>query len=402
MNKFKYILPVFYLLLLFIPANAENIIIVIIDGARYSETLGDTSRTYTPEMWKLADQGTHLTHFYNDSMTYTARAIPALWCGTWTDVRDTFYAGSNTKYAVKPTIFEYIRKQKNLPPDQFYYFIKYLPSLWLPSFDPDYGPDYWPTYHSIGTTDSEVMAEAVSVMGTYHPQYLLIYLADVDSKGHSGNWENYTAAIHTADMLVGHLWDVVQEDTFYAGKTTMFVTNDHGRHDEDHGGFSGHGDGCDGCRHIQYLAIGPNIKRNFSSERYRRIPDMAVTVAAIAGVEPSKASGEVMDEIFLTTKITNKEIIGGDLLSMDNYPNPFNMRTTIRYRLNARSKVMLDIYNIVGQKIVNIVNATQSAGLNIVTWEGCNLNGEAVGSGVYFAVLRIDDQLITHKILLVR
>ncbi len=146
-------------------------------------------------MWRVADQGTRLTHFYNDSLTYTSRAIPALWCGTWTEVRDTLYEGSYTKYAVKPTIFEYVCKQKNLPAGQFYYVIKYLPNLWLPSFDPDYGPDYWPLYHSIGSTDAEVAAQASWVMQMHHPQFMWVYLADVDGAGHSGNWQNYVAAI---------------------------------------------------------------------------------------------------------------------------------------------------------------------------------------------------------------
>ena len=91
-------------------SDSEKVVVIIIDGARYSETFGDTTRTYTPKMWELSSEGSVIDNFYNDSITYTSRAIPALWSGTWTDVRDTTYLGNQTKYSVKPSIFEYYRK----------------------------------------------------------------------------------------------------------------------------------------------------------------------------------------------------------------------------------------------------------------------------------------------------
>ncbi|MDO9548371.1 MAG: hypothetical protein Q7J65_05355 [Candidatus Marinimicrobia bacterium] len=94
---------------------SENMVIVIIDGARYSETFGDTSHQYIPNMWNISANGTIIDEFYNDSMTYTSKAIPALWCGAWTETVDTVNNGYNTQYAAKPSIFEYYRKQKNIP-----------------------------------------------------------------------------------------------------------------------------------------------------------------------------------------------------------------------------------------------------------------------------------------------
>ena len=92
-------------------STSDKILIVIIDGARYSETFGDPNHTYVPQMWNLAQQGAYIDSFYNDSLTYTSRAIPALWCGSWTEVRDTIYHGNNTQYTIKPTIFEYYRQR---------------------------------------------------------------------------------------------------------------------------------------------------------------------------------------------------------------------------------------------------------------------------------------------------
>ncbi len=402
MQQINKIIFIPWFLLIISCSQAQNIIIVIIDGARYSETLGDSTRTYTPRMWELAEQGTYLSHFYNDSLTYTSRAIPAIWCGTWTDVRDTLYNDSYTKYAVKPTIFEYILKQKNLSSNHFFYVIKFLPSLWLPSFDPDYGPDYWPTYHSIGKTDNDVAYEAEQVMKHFRPQYLLIYLADVDGAGHSGNWQDYIGAIQIADSLVGNIWERAQDISFYANKTTMFVTNDHGRHDDAHGGFSGHGDSCMGCRHIQLLAIGPNIKQNYISDTYRRIPDVTTTIGQMANVDMSKVSGSVMEEIFASTLDIDETEIQVHIDEIENYPNPFNAETIIRYNLSKKSNVILKIYDISGREIVTLINSVQNIGTNSVIWNGYNQVGNPVSSGIYFSIIQIENMIISHKLLMIK
>ncbi len=296
MNVLKFILYISCISLTNLYAS-ENLVIIVIDGARYSETFGDPAHTYIPRMTAMAGEGTMIGTFYNDSLTYTSRAVPALWCGSWTTTRDTVYDGIATQYAVKPTIFEYFRKQKGVPETNCVYVLKYISSLWLPSFDASYGPAYWPYFHSQGSTDSDVATEAQYIMDMYSPNLLLIYLADVDGAGHSGDWYEYTRAIGRADSIVGLLWDKIQSDPQYRDKTTLIVTNDHGRHDDQHGGFSGHGDDCDGCRHIMFLAIGPAIKKNYVSNTYRRIPDMAVTASCLLGIDPEQATGEIMHEL---------------------------------------------------------------------------------------------------------
>jgi hypothetical protein len=61
-----------------------------------------------------------------------------------------------------------------------------------------------------------------------------------------------------------------------------------------------------------------------------------------------------------------------------NYPNPFNPSTTLRYGLPARSHVRLQVYNILGQVVADLVNNDQAAGWKEVVW---NAN---VASGLYF------------------
>jgi hypothetical protein len=61
-----------------------------------------------------------------------------------------------------------------------------------------------------------------------------------------------------------------------------------------------------------------------------------------------------------------------------NFPNPFNPSTTIRYGLPADSRVTLKIYNVLGQQIAEIINREQSKGTYEVLWNA------TVASGLYF------------------
>ncbi|MCF6170018.1 MAG: alkaline phosphatase family protein [Bacteroidales bacterium] len=374
-----------------------KMMIVIIDGARYSETLGDPTHTYTPEMWSLTAQGTMVDHFTNDGITKTYRAIPALWAGAWTEVIDTIYQGSETQYAKLPSIFEYYRKQKNRPADDCFYILKYISSLWLPSFDPDYGPGFWPEFHSVGSTDEDVVTETQWVMDNYHPHFMWVYLADVDHAGHSGNWTTYTAAIRTADSIVGVLWQKLQSDPFYKDSTTLIVTNDHGRHDDQHGGFKGHGDGCEGCRHIQFLAVGPGIKKDFVSTTDRSIPDMAVTASSLLGIDPEKASGNIMHEIIDVTGID--EGVEPKFVLHGSYPNPFCSSTSINYYLREASQVYLQVFNLKGESITTLLNERQIPGEKSIKWDATNKRGQKVSPGVYSFTLHIGQQKTSGKLV---
>jgi hypothetical protein len=67
-----------------------------------------------------------------------------------------------------------------------------------------------------------------------------------------------------------------------------------------------------------------------------------------------------------------------------NFPNPFNPETTIKYQLAESAPVQLRIYNIVGQVVRTLVADQQSAGRYQIRWNGTDDRGVAVSSGIYF------------------
>ncbi|KPL08320.1 hypothetical protein AMJ86_01020 [bacterium SM23_57] len=85
-----------------------------------------------------------------------------------------------------------------------------------------------------------------------------------------------------------------------------------------------------------------------------------------------------------------------------NYPNPFNPTTDIVYALPEAVPVNLSIYNSLGQKIATLVDQKQAPGSYRVTWNGLDLNGNPVASGIYFYHLEAGDFASTMKMLLVK
>ncbi len=85
-----------------------------------------------------------------------------------------------------------------------------------------------------------------------------------------------------------------------------------------------------------------------------------------------------------------------------NYPNPFNPVTEIMYNLPSACHVRLDIYNVLGQRIATLVNEHQTAGGQVVEWNGKDTVGNAATSGVYFYKIQAGSFVEMKKMILLR
>lgn len=85
-----------------------------------------------------------------------------------------------------------------------------------------------------------------------------------------------------------------------------------------------------------------------------------------------------------------------------NYPNPFNQQTEISFSLPAISRVNLEVYNVVGQRIVSLVDDELTAGRHVVTWNGLDISGKAVASGIYFYRLEAGETVAVRKMILMK
>jgi len=111
-----------------------------------------------------------------------------------------------------------------------------------------------------------------------------------------------------------------------------------------------------------------------------------------------------------TTLITSVEqdinpIIPQSQILLNNYPNPFNPYTIISFSIPydlTNSSVELKIYDINGSLVKTLVNENLPAGNYLTKWEGDNISGTKVSSGIYIYSLRVGDRAVNNKMSLIK
>lgn len=108
------------------------------------------------------------------------------------------------------------------------------------------------------------------------------------------------------------------------------------------------------------------------------------------------------EAFYSTSDIDFDGVLSIDDLSTDfnlshNYPNPFNSKTKIGYRLENDGFVTINVYDVFGKKVSTLVNRNQSSGEHEVTF-----NGENLSTGVYFYVFQIGSYIEARRMVLQR
>lgn len=85
-----------------------------------------------------------------------------------------------------------------------------------------------------------------------------------------------------------------------------------------------------------------------------------------------------------------------------NFPNPFNPTTTISYEINEESLVNITIYDLLGSKIVQLVNQIEQPGSKTVRWNGRDAQGNLVNGGVYVYRLNTGNYSETRKMVFLK
>jgi hypothetical protein len=107
-------------------------------------------------------------------------------------------------------------------------------------------------------------------------------------------------------------------------------------------------------------------------------------------------------EAFANGENTQPPSVPGGFEFAQNYPNPFNPRTTFSFGLPEASHVTLEIFNILGQKVVTLIDQQQPAGRHVYEWDGLTDGGQEVSSGVYLARLTAGTFTSTKKMVVTR
>ena len=91
-----------------------------------------------------------------------------------------------------------------------------------------------------------------------------------------------------------------------------------------------------------------------------------------------------------------------DVTIHQNYPNPFNPITTLSYHLQEDAMVSINIYNMLGNIVRNLVNKSESSGYKLVQWDATNNDGQPVSAGVYLYSIETEEYRQTKKMIFLK
>jgi len=100
--------------------------------------------------------------------------------------------------------------------------------------------------------------------------------------------------------------------------------------------------------------------------------------------------------------VITKQTLPDQFSLKENYPNPFNPATNISFTIPEDVDVLLEIYNIAGEKLQTLVNENRPAGIYTVTWTGTNDKGEIVPSGMYIYRLKAGNYINSKSMIFVK
>ncbi len=281
---------------------AERVVIIVLDGLRASEGFDDPEHRFVPRMaLDLAPQGALARACTNNGLTITIPGHVAIGSGRYQNLPD-----DGTVRSIFPLLWEYYRDQTGSPgrsaviPTTKGKIKSLSHSKWSTYGAPDSARLIGPTW------DDEVTTAAFLVdMVVNRPVVSFLNFGSIDGAAHTQNWAGYTRQIAVADSCVALIWEEIQADPVFGGRTDLIVTGDHGRHADGYGDWFEHGDGCPGCRRIPLLALGPDFPAGIVSWTPSEQVDICKTVAGAIGVAVPYAGGRVLTELMANPAVVD-------------------------------------------------------------------------------------------------
>lgn len=283
--------------------KSKYIVVLVIDGPRYSETFGDSACTLIPNMGKkLVKEGTLFTQFMNEGVTHTTPGHTAITTGVYQRI-----SNGGKQLPKNPSMFQYYLKHTGADKKQAWLIaskgkLQVLANSKSKQWWNQYMPASWCGKNGNGADyvgDAETWKQVESVFGQYAPKLTLINLLAVDAFGHQGDWEGYKRSLVACDEYAFKLWELIQNHPLMKDQTTLLITNDHGRHLDGHrDGFVSHGDKCMGCKHISLLAMGPDIKKDTIISSHAELIDIPATISHMIQFPMPTGKGRVLVEMF--------------------------------------------------------------------------------------------------------
>ena len=188
--------------------QTKNVIVVVVDGLRYSEGWGDLTHQYIPRMAEiLSKDGVVNTHFYNLGDTYTSAGHTSLTTGIYQSIDN-----SGTELPDNPSFFQYWNQvYDNDQRKSWVITSKDKLAVLADCKNPYWNGQFTPSANcgvdglGVGSgyrEDSLTLKIALKILSEDHPNLVLINFRDPDYSAHTGNWISYIKGIRTTDEYV--------------------------------------------------------------------------------------------------------------------------------------------------------------------------------------------------------
>lgn len=282
--------------------KSRNVILIVADGPRYSETWGYPGQTFIPKRAAMLNEGVMCSSFYNMGVTSTTPGHTAMCTGVYQNINN-----GGAEYPAKPSIFQYWLKANNGSSINAWVVatkdkLAVLSDCTDPAWQGMYRPSTDCGNSGLGTgyrEDSTTFKNVKTILSSYHPRLMIVNFKEPDASAHGGDSTAYIQGIQDTDNYIYQIWQHLQADGFYKDQTTLMVSNDHGRHTAGYlDGFQSHGDSCDGCRHIEFFAIGPDLKKGYTCTKMHELVDIPSTIAELMGFQMKDGTGKIISDIF--------------------------------------------------------------------------------------------------------
>ncbi|HYG52051.1 MAG TPA: sulfatase [Flavobacteriales bacterium] len=283
------------------PVNyqTKKVIILLVDGPRWEESGGDTSHEYMPYTYNdLAPQGTLFANFHNNGETYTIPGHTAILTGHYQSI-----ANDGSQHPQYPGLLQ-LYLEKFPQAKALLIASKGKIACLRNCTDPVYAGQFMPEIDcgldgtGGGVRDDSVTFEQLKTRMTGdHPDFIFVQFKEPDAAAHAGDTAAYINGIVNGDQYVFETWNLIQSLPYYQNKTMLVVTNDHGRHlNGTLDGFISHGDGCAGCRRINCLLLGPDVKAGKIITNTYDQTDIHATVCGMLGLNNQYGQGQMILE----------------------------------------------------------------------------------------------------------
>lgn len=153
-----------------------------------------------------------------------------------------------------------------------------------------------------GPTSGDELTFLVSreVMRKFSPRLLVVIFSDVEA-AHFGSYAMHLGGIRTGDRLTYQMWQEIEANSEYKGKTTMIVLPEFGRDPDgsNTNGFFNHRGNTDSTRSTWMMALGAAVDSPQIVERPVRHVDLCSSLAAVLGCNPFDSQGKPLPELFV-------------------------------------------------------------------------------------------------------